>query len=380
MDITKLSLYNFRNFAHIQEIALPAQSLLIAAAPNATGKTNFLESLVVLLRGKSWRASHAECVRWGEDVFVVQGEVITQQVTSHLAVHYQNSNRRLRVEENGEPASPVTFYGHYPLVMFLPEDTFMFARGPAQRRNFLNRTLISSPQYVGALVQYQRALKQRNQALKTARSFSDVQAWTDVLVEYGLVLWRQREQLVSFLATHLHSWYQRVSGETQQFSVRLNEVILDKDILLGKLAGSFESEARYGYTLYGPHRDDLEITVKDRSVTTIFSQGQTRLLVIALKLATHAYLEKITGEKPLLLVDEVLSELDDERQRLLLESLPEAQTLLTCTAVPDSVRRRSNTHLLDLQLIMDDVRESRESQAVQSETAVSAREAAMPAT
>ncbi|MCH8748634.1 hypothetical protein IH781_02690, partial [Patescibacteria group bacterium] len=165
MNITSLTLHNFRNFWQSPEIDLPRGALLVAAAPNATGKTNFLESLVVLLRGKSWRGATEDCVRWGQESFTVRGEVEHGGIKSQLAVRYHRPTKKLRIEEDGSPASPITFFSHYPFILFLPEDSFLFAGGPALRRNFLNQTLVCSPAYVSALVQYQRALRQRNAAL-----------------------------------------------------------------------------------------------------------------------------------------------------------------------------------------------------------------------
>lgn len=351
MNITKLALYNFRNFTQVDEIVLPVDSLLIAAAPNATGKTNFLEALVMLLRGKSWRAGYAECVQWGQDNFTVRGVVSRTDAEAELAVQYHEPSRRLRVEENSTPASPVTFYSHYPLILFLPEDTFIFSRGPAARRNFLNRTLISRPQYVAALVQYQRVLKQRNMALKAARQYSDVAAWTDLLVEHGRVLTRQRQEFVVYIKTHVNGIYEQLSAESCDFDVVLHQGEEDGS-LATVLEQSFAHERRYGYTLAGPHRDDVAITTDDRPVAAVLSQGQVRSLVMALKIASWRYIHSVTGEKPIILLDEVLGELDLTRQAALLHHLPTAQAILTCTEIPESVHGHAHAHVLDLRLIL----------------------------
>lgn len=353
MNIERVLLHNFRNFINVDEITFSPAALLVAAAPNATGKTNFLESLVMLLRGKSWRATPAECVRWEEEGFIIGGDVQRQGGSTTIAVRYHHPSRKMRVEESGVPASPITFYNHYPLILFLPEDTFLFARGPAQRRNFLNRVLVSQPAYVSALVQYQRVLKQRNTALKQASNPSDVAAWTELLVEHGLTLWSIRQQFVDFLATHLTEWYGKLSGEQQTFSVKLLATTIDRETFMKHLNDSFSYEQRYGYTLAGPHRDDIEITTNDNyPIATVLSQGQMRCLVLALKLSAHRFMATVTKEEPLLLLDEALSELDARRQELLLKHLPATQTLLTCTAIPHTVRQRDNVQLLDLRHII----------------------------
>ncbi|MEX2054795.1 MAG: DNA replication and repair protein RecF [Candidatus Andersenbacteria bacterium] len=352
MYIKSLALQNFRNFAEVEEIVFPPDALLVAAAPNATGKTNFLESIAMLLRGKSFRGSIEDCVRWQEQFFAIQGQAVTRQGDATIAVRYELPTRRLRIEENGVPASPVTFFSHYPFVMFLPEDTFLFSRGPALRRNFLNHILVSNASYLSALVQYHRALKQRNSALKTAQALTNVTAWTELLVEHSAPLWKARQGFVQFIDTHLNELYERISGETRPFTTRLLTTATP-ETYAAALAKSFSEEQRYRYTIHGPHRDDITITTDDRPIQSVLSRGQLRSVVIALKLAAHRYIKQTTNEEPLLLLDEVLSELDEQRQDILLKNLPVTQTVLTCTALPAILRERDNVHLLDLRSIID---------------------------
>lgn len=367
MDITRLSLDSWRNLAPVAEIELPAQGLLVAAAPNATGKTNFLESIVMLLRGKSWRAQPADCVAWGRDAFIVRGKVARSSGSSEIAVRYHTPTRTLRIEEDGVPASPVTFYSHYPLVLFLADDTLLFVRSPAQRRNLINRVLVSSPSYVANLVQYQRVLRQRNAHLKQAAEFSDIAAWTELLVSHGTQLWQQREQLVDFWSTHVPDLYEQLTGETHQFDIALAIGVADTDAYYQQLERSFQHERRYGHTLAGPHRDDLEVSVNGRPVAAVFSQGQSRSLAVAFKLAAARYVEQTLKERPLILFDEVFSELDEERQERVAACLPESQVLITCTQVPPGLRQHERTHLLDLTTISQSPTTSTESTDVSAE-------------
>jgi DNA replication and repair protein RecF len=350
MNIQRLLLSNFRNFQKA-DIEFPPNALLVAASPNATGKTNFLESIVMLLRGRSFRAPTGECVAWGEAGFHLQGIIERNEGVTNLAVAYDRASRRLRVEENQVPASPVTFYAHYPLVLFLPEDTFMFNRGPAARRNFLNRVLISSGPYVAALVQYQRALLQRNTALRGAALFAEVEAWTQLLVKHGEVVHQQRQGFVEFLATHLADMYELISGESRPFTVSLSGSALTGEAALAHYEATFPQEQQRGFTLSGPHREDVTITSRGHSLAAVLSQGQLRSVVIALKLVAHNFIHQITEETPLLLLDEVLSELDEDRQTALLRHLPPAQTLLTCTTVPAVLQGESRVQVLDLRTI-----------------------------
>lgn len=354
MHIKKMALYNFRNFKQVDELLLAGGNLLIAAAPNATGKTNFIEAVVMLLRGRSFRAAYGDCVRWGEDEFGVRGQVERGEQEATVAVRYNRTTRKMYVEEDRTPVSPVLFYQHYPLTLFLPEDAFLFTRGPAQRRNFLNRALVSVPAYVSALVQYQRALKQRNANLKTAESFGDVVAWTEVLAEHAQVLWTHRQNIVAYLTTHLPQLYSSLTGEELPVMVKLEATNNTAVELVIVLERAFRHERRYGHTLYGPHRDDVVVSVNNRSVSAALSRGQQRSLIIAMKLAAHRYISKAINETPLFVADELLSELDEQRQETLLANLPTGtQVMLTATEVPASVRKRSDTYFLDLRSILD---------------------------
>lgn len=352
MRIKTLTLTNFRNFKQVDEIVFPSAPLLVAAAPNATGKTNFLESIFFLLRGKSFRALTSDCVKWGEDFFAVGARVNRRGGDSFVAAQYQLATRTLRLEEDEVPASLATFYSQYPFVLFLPEDTFLFARGPAVRRNFLNTTLVAWPQYFSALVQYHRVLKQRNAALKDAREKSDVAMWTQLLVEHAAAIWAQRQLFAQFLATHLKDIYASLGGEVGDLTVTFIPGAPSVDGLLATLEEAWSQELRYRYTLYGPHRDDIDLRVDGHPVSVALSRGQTRLLVIAMKIAAYQFMKQLNQEEPVVLLDEVLSELDDEHQHTLLEHLPSAQTLLTCTRLPQELRKRSDVHMLDLRKIL----------------------------
>ncbi len=352
MRIRSLSLYNFRNFSGSHEIEFPSADLLIAAAPNATGKTNFLESIAILLRGKSFRAPNEECVAWGQEMFLVQGLLEYYDQQARLAVQYHVPSRKLRIEENSAPVSPVTFYAHYPFILFLPEDTFLFHRGPAARRNFLNTTLVSSSQYLSAVVQYHRALRQRNAALKKAAAVSHITPWTELLARHAAPVWSHRQLFVQYLQNHLAALYQKLFQETYTFEVSLISGASDPESFEELLKEAWPYEAKYRYTLYGPHRDDLEVLVDGRPIATVFSRGQIRSVVVAMKVAAFGFVHKRTGQTPLILFDEVLSELDQGRQEALLHHLPQAQVLLTCTAVPDSIKEKPGVHLLDLQRII----------------------------
>lgn len=352
MKIATLTLQNFRNFREVEEVRFSPTGLLVVATPNAVGKTNFLESIYFLLRGKSFRAQTVECVQWGADFFSIRATVSTQAGAATLAATYDKGKKVLALQENGVPTSLTTFYSHYPFILFLPEDTFMFARGPAARRNFLNTTLAALPHYFSALVQYHRVLRQRNAALKNARVATDIEVWDQLLVEYAELLWDQRRLFVQFMSTHLPRVYKEIGGSSEVVEIRFIPGAADVKDFRTILAQSFAQESRYKHTLYGAHRDDFAIWQDGHQVQTALSRGQTRLLTIALKIVAYQYIKQITKEEPLLLLDEVLSELDDATQHALLNHLPKTQTLLTCTKLPRELRDHVGAHMIDLRALL----------------------------
>lgn len=352
MKISHLSLQNFRNFREVEEVVFSDDGLLVVAAPNAVGKTNFLESIYFLLRGKSFRAQTAECVQWGADYFSIKGKVVARRGQVNLSATYDKSKKILALQEDGAPASLTTFYSRYPFILFLPEDTFMFSRGPAARRNFLNTTLATLPHYFSALVQYHRVLRQRNAVLKQANAQKNLEVWDGLLVEYADLLWEQRGLFVQFLATHLPRVYMEIGGMSDKLDVRFIPGVNEIEHYRTILAQSYAQESRFKHTLYGAHRDDVALWQDGHQIQTALSRGQTRLLVIALKIVASQYITQVTQEAPLLLLDEVLSELDDATQHTLLEHLPASQTLLTCTKLPRELRDRQGVHMIDLRALL----------------------------
>ncbi|MEO6077714.1 MAG: DNA replication and repair protein RecF, partial [Candidatus Andersenbacteria bacterium] len=300
-----------------------------------------------------FRSRAEDCVQWGEDQFTVKGQVDVLGGRSTLSVQYSKGQKKIKIQENDVLVSPVTFFGKYPYVAFLPEDAFLFNRGPSERRNFLNSSLASSQKYLSSIVQYHRVLKQRNATLKHAQSKESLSAWTSLLVEYAGPIWDMRTEFVVFLDAHVGRLYQELFFEERNIHVALTLGAPSPESLAEILGESWEYEKKYKHTMYGPHRDDLAVTVDGFVADTVLSRGQMRGLVIALKVASRAFIEQRTGQSPILLFDEVLSELDPTRQETLLQHLPSSQTILTCTSIPDVIRAKSDVSIIDIRTFTD---------------------------
>jgi DNA replication and repair protein RecF len=196
-------------------------------------------------------------------------------------------------------------------------------------------------------------LKQRNATLKHAQSKDSVLAWTSLLVEYARPIWGMRSEFVGFLDEHVGRLYQELFFEERNIRVSLTLGAPSVDSLGELLDESWEYEKKYKHTIYGPHRDDLVVTVDGFSADTVLSRGQMRGLVISLKVASRAFIEQRTGQSPILLFDEILSELDPMRQETLLHHLPGAQTILTCTSIPDAIRVKSDVSIIDIRTLVN---------------------------
>lgn len=348
MKILSIGIYQFRNLNLPAPISIPPAPLVAVLAPNASGKTNFLEAIVVLLRGKSFRARNEECVSWGKDNFVVQGVVDYGEGNKALSVQYSSPTKSIRITEDNAMVSPVTFFGRYPVVLFLPEDAFLFSRGPVGRRNFLNTSLASSNNYLASVVQYHRALRQRNAALKHAKNTTDIAPWTELLVDHARAVWSHRQLFTDYLASQVPDIYLNLFQEKLPIEIVFVPGAPSVESFHELLLDSWKYEQRYRYTLYGPHRDDLNVQIDGRSASSTLSRGQMRGLTIACKVAAYAFIKQLVGQDPLLLFDEVLSELDPDRQRSLLEYLPASQMIMTCSALPSEMARMSETAVIDV--------------------------------
>lgn len=352
MRISSVALHQFRNIDHIEKVQFSEAPLIVLLAPNASGKTNFLEAVTVLLRGKSFRSSLDSCVMWGEKSFTLQGRVVKNDSESFLSVVYEKERKKINITENNVTVSPVVFFGKYPYVLFLPEDSFLFTKGPVGRRNFINTTLASSRTYLASVVQYHKALKQRNASLKRSHSAEDVVVWTELLVQYAERVWDERILFINYMQSNISRMYFELCGENIEITLQLVLGAPSVESLRQLLLDSWDYEKRYGYTLYGPHRDDIRVTSNGRDVNEVFSRGQMRGLVIAMKVVARAYIEQRIGIKPILLFDEILSELDPGRQQVLLNHLPATQTILTCTSLPDQITSRSDVEVLDVRSLI----------------------------
>lgn len=357
MIIERLQLTDYRNYDSLNlEFS---QKINVFIGENAQGKTNVLESIYVLAMAKSHRTSNEkELIRWEKDYGKIKGEIKKRHVSFPLELLITKKGKKGKVNHI-EQTKLSNYIGQINVVMFAPEDLNIVKGSPQVRRRFIDMEIGQiSPVYLHELLTFQKLLKQRNQLLKSYQEKKKIDEvlfdiYTKQYIQSAVQIIRKRFEFVDLLqewAEKIHSGisqgmeklqiiYFTTKGIEKNWSV--NEMTT---YLTEQLTQVREKERERGLTLIGPHRDDLQFLVNGYDVQTYGSQGQQRTTALSLKLAEIELIKQETGESPILLLDDVLSELDDFRQSHLLNTIQgEVQTFVTTTSV-DGIHHETLQH------------------------------------
>jgi DNA replication and repair protein RecF len=334
VELKRLRLRNHRNYAHLDLVPGPGVNVFIG--PNGQGKTNLLEAVAMLALSSSPRARR--------DVELVgplgPGSRIDAEVGAHgrrlevaIALDVEGERARRTIEVDGVRRRGVDLPGNFRVTLFWPDDLGLVKAGPDLRRRFLNHMLVQvEPGYARALASLRRVLEQRNSLLKRVAAGEEragaLEVWDEELVRYGGEIARARARAV---------------GELQPVAARAHAEIADGEVLEITYQGppddfpeavqkSLTDDLRRGVTTIGPHHDDLAIHLDRRDARSYASQGQQRTAVVSLKLAEAELVAVRTGERPVLLLDDVLSELDAERRAALLRRVAEGGQVIVTSA------------------------------------------------
>lgn len=352
MFIIRFAARDFRNLE--EEEIFPCEEVNVIYGSNAQGKTNLLEGMWLFTGGHSFRgAKDAELPRIDPDTGKnMPGTALALDFFSEereQSAVLQIENGRRSTDINGVKKDTGTaLVGKVRAVIFSPEHLLLVKEGPARRRNYIDTTLCQlKPAYAPVLTAYRRALMQRNALLKDmARSpqlTDTLSVWNSRLARLGAQVIQERQKLTESIAPKISEVYQGIARGREKLQVRYCPSIkggstqeeLEK-LFLQELSRTVASDARTGFTSVGPHRDDLEIEIDGISARAYGSQGQQRSAVLAMKLAEAQILTELTGESPVVLLDDVMSELDRERQDYLLNHLQGQQVFITCCS-PETV-------------------------------------------
>ena len=340
MNVTEISFKNWRNLAEVNFRFDDATNIFLGN--NAQGKTNILEAINYASLLRSRAGKEAELIRWGETAAILRIKFFKAGVSHELAIEISETRKR-RILLDANPIRPRELIGKLNSVLFSPEDLFMFKGSPMTRRKFLDAQISqASPVYFLDLSKYTRLVEMRNALLKKIREGSaqidELDLWDEQLAFAAEKVISKRLTSV-FKLNFLANFMQRkISAEAENLSVVYNMRGLDSqeniaENFLKMLRERRDDDVRRGYTSRGAHLDDLKFLINGRELKLFGSQGQLRTATLALKLSELQFLKSETGEYPLLLLDDVMSELDSERREMLLEFLrhEKIQTLITAT-------------------------------------------------
>ena len=312
---------------------------------NAQGKTNLLESIYVSGTLRSHRGSRdKDLIRFGEDEAHIRLFFRKDSLSHRLDVHLKK-NKSKGVAVDGVPVRRSgELLGMMHIVFFSPEDLSIIKEGPAGRRRFLDMELSQIDKgYMQQLVAYSKILNERNNLLKQINLYpaliDTLDGWDEQLLAAGQFLIKKREEFVYFLDEMMAKIHGQLTGGKEQIKVEYEKNV-EAEKFREQLYSKRNKDISSGTTSVGPHRDDLRFKVGGIDIRKFGSQGQQRTAALSLKLSEIRLIEQVTGEKPILLLDDVLSELDAGRQSWLLESIQDIQTLISCTGLDDFVNSR----------------------------------------
>lgn len=357
MELLALALHNFRNYQDLSTTFSPGVNVFLG--PNAQGKTNLLEAIYALALTRSHRTNtDKELIGWSGNDARISGTIERRTGKVPLELSFSSKGKKAKVNHLDQPKL-ANYIGHLNVILFAPEDLELVKGAPVVRRQFIDREFSQmSPKYLYVANQYRAMLRQRNQYLKQLQTdkqtdllFLDV--LTEQLVNLASELIVRRLQLLKALNAAAMPIQSDITqgNETLQInyvSQLSSDEMIDEDSIKKAMMSRFEKlrkrELFEGVTKLGPHRDDLRFMVNDHDVAVYGSQGQQRTTALAVKLAEIDLMFQETGEYPILLLDDVLSELDTDRQTHLLTAIQDkVQTFITTPSLSDVAKQLIKT-------------------------------------
>ncbi len=341
MILKKFEAENFRN---IEKCKIEFSSgINLINGKNAEGKTNALEGIYIFSRGRSFRTNdEKELIKKGKEGFRISIEY--EDFSGENVLEYALFGREKRRLKNGYKLKNAgEMVGSFKTILFSPDDLKIIKGAPEERRNFINIAISQCyPSYIKLYSDYKRALENRNCILKNAKSglffdINELNSWSETLSEYASHIFKYRKDYIEKISEFSRDLQKEISLGKEEISLFYksgipNELEDKKEIkkeYIKKLTENTEKEIFAGVTLYGPHRDEVEIMINNLDTRSFASQGQQRSCVLSLKLAEGEVNRAVCGEYPVYLLDDVLSELDEGRKRFVINGIRERQVIIT---------------------------------------------------
>ena len=342
MKVIAVKFENYRNLKN--DIIQPCDGVNIIYGDNAQGKTNLLEAIWLFCGGHSFRsAKDSEVIRWDENFARLEMRFFGQEREQTAKLIFTGNKKQLEI--NGvEKKSAAALIEKFCAVVFSPEHLNLIKRGPSQRRKFIDSAICREKlQNAVILSKFNRVLVQRNSLLKDIYRRPSLEntlsVWDEPLIQNGAMLIKKRMDYVEMLSQRAKIYHDGISKNSEKLEIKyISSIDAEMSDRTDEIAEKFrkklnenrKDDIRTGVTNFGPHRDDIEILINGKNARAFGSQGQQRSAVLSLKLAEASVLKERMGEEPVILLDDVLSELDSKRQDFLLNELKGCQVFITC--------------------------------------------------
>ena len=343
MFINSLELSNYRNYNNLSITFNPGITILYG--DNAQGKTNILEAIYVSGTTKSHRgSSDKEIIKFEEDESHIRLNLTKNDVGHRIDMHLRK-NKSKGVAVDGQSIKKTgELFGIIHIIFFSPEDLSIIKNAPSERRKFLNLELCQlNKLYYHNYTNYNKALNHRNTLLKQIcfrpSLIDTLDMWDASLIEYGKGIIEERENFIRQLNDIVKSIHSHLTGGKESIEIGYEKNVEIKDYE-NAIKAKREIDLKYQSTQVGPHRDDICFYINGIDVRKFGSQGQQRTAALSLKLAEIELVKSIIHDNPILLLDDVMSELDSNRKNYLLDSIKEIQTIVTCTGYDDFIKSR----------------------------------------
>lgn len=351
MKVKSLSVANFRNYE--KEGITFCDDTNVIYGNNAQGKTNILEAIYLFSHGRSHRTkSDTELIKFGAE-FARLSVVFSDSSREYRAVMQLLPNGKKTVKINNVPITKLSMLMRYlNVVMFSPEDLEIIKGAPQLRRRFLDEAISQLyPVYLKSLISYHKNLAQKNSLLKKMKFAGKIEdpmlsVWNEQIAEDGSRIMEYRRNFIESLNGFAKEIHHNISGENLNlvYTPSVECDIISKDSFLNKLESVSLREIENGSSLYGIQRDDLRLFINEKEVKTFASQGQQRTAVLSLKMAQMEKINSVRNEYPVLLLDDIMSELDISRRTYLTEKIRGKQVILTCTDI-DTAEKTGGTRI-----------------------------------
>ena len=330
--IKRVKLKNFRCHIDFDLDCDRATTLIIGE--NGSGKTSILEAIYIALRGKSFKSVDRDIIKRDADFYRAEIDLFDAQ---KVIIRFNNNKKEFEID--GKKTLRLPKKNRYPVVLFEPDDIYLIGSSPSRRRDYFDELFKQIDENYGIILsKYNKALKQRNDLLKNEIvSRDDLFSWNIMCANYGSELIKWRVKNIEKINEKITDIYRNIAKNKDTCSIKYIGFDVDENNYLKNLENNFEKDKILGYTTFGVHRDDYEFVFNNKKADGSASRGENRSMILALKFIEAQILEKEVGKKPVVLLDDIFSELDEMRQKHLIDNFKDYQMIITSTAVPSEM-------------------------------------------